>query len=143
MLGFLKTILTGKIPIIGDLVGMISDGVKAKRDLKRAIELAKIERVNKLDTADIDWDTIQTKNSDSSWKDEGWTLFFMAFILMHYVPALQPYMEAGTKALQDAPDFITYGVPVAIAAAFGRSEVIKWAQGIKKSKDAPQTDSKP
>ena len=49
--------------------------------------------------------------SQDSWKDETWTLTFIALIFACFIPALQPYIADGFKFLrEDCPEWLTYGI---------------------------------
>jgi hypothetical protein len=98
----------------------------AKQDTEMKIELAKQEMVAKQVTADITWDQIQAKNSAGSWKDEYWTIVLSIPMILCFLPFLAGYVEQGFNALMTTPDWYRYAVLTAIAAAFGRSELIKW-----------------
>ncbi len=64
--------------------------------------------------------------SDNSWKDEAWTLTFIAIIFASFVPALQPYMQQGFLFLKnDCPDWISYGILASIAGSFGLKGIAK------------------
>lgn len=131
MLGLLKTgfkLLTGgPAGVIGDLVGSFTDGIKAKRDLKREIELKKLERVQKLDTADVEWDRLMAEASGQSWKDEFWTIILALPFVLIFVPSLQGYIEAGFVALEaSTPEWYRYALLTAIGAAFGVSQLRKF-----------------
>lgn len=135
--GLFKTVFGGGIPIIGDIFGMINDSIKAKRNLKQAIEMAKIERVNKLDTADIDWDMLMARNSQDSWKDEWLTIWvtivnfgiptgsWIADVLRSSEPALQRLPEL-YNALDSVPDWLMVANGIVFAGSFGVKPAIKW-----------------
>lgn len=123
--GGLKLLTGGPAGLLGDAVGMISDSIKAKRNLKQAIELKKLDRIERLDTADVDWDTIQAQNSGSSWKDEFWTVILAIPLIAIFIPALQPHVIKGFQALeQDVPQWYIGFVATAIGAAFGYRKIV-------------------
>ena len=134
MLGLIKSLFTGKVPIVGDIIGGISDHFKHKRDLKRAIELAKIERINKLDTNDVEWDQIMAKNSDGSWKDEWFTIILSIPAILAFIPSMAGYVLEGFSVLNEVPDWYKVAFGTAVAAAFGRNELIKWFSRPKNQK---------
>ena len=150
--GLFKTVFGGGIPIVGDVVGMISDGIKAKRDLNKAIELAKIDRVTKLDTADIEWDQLMARNSGDSWKDEWLTVWvtiinfgiptfaWLADVFRSPTPALQRLPELYT-ALSGLPDWLLYANGIVFAGSFGVKPAIKYF--VKKREGVQQSDSNP
>jgi len=103
----------------GSLLGGVTDYFKHKRDHKRAVQLAKIQRVNKLDTADVDWDRKMAEISETSCKDEWWTIVLSIPAIMAFIPSLAPYVAQGFKALSEAPDWYLISLATAIGAAFG------------------------
>ncbi len=123
--------------LAGNVLGGVLDHFKSKRELKRAIELAKIERVNKLDTSDVDWDQIMAENSKDSWKDEWFTILLSVPAIMAFIPSLSEYVLQGFEALSTVPEWYRLAFGTAVAAAFGRNEVIKWF------KKAPVIKGKP
>ena len=133
MLGVLKLVGSGigalfgkKIPILGDVVGMVSDHFQNKRDLKNAIELAKIERINKLDTADITIDRITTEGLNKSWKDDFWTYLFGGSLIGVFIPGLQEYIVIGFTILEnDVPGWYVAFVGISVSASFGYRELMK------------------
>jgi uncharacterized membrane protein len=126
-MGFLSSLIPG---FIKDALGMVNDHFEHKRKIKRAqvdnviaVEQAKVKHVitmaEKSQSAEIDWDIQAMKNSESSWKDEFWTVVLALPLILMFVPAMAPIMVAGFEALDAAPDYYKAAVGVAIAAAFG------------------------
>lgn len=125
------TFLASLIPgFLKDAFGMVGDHFKAKREIKAAevqntiaIAKAKVDHVirtaEKDQSAEIDWDIQAMKNSETSWKDEFWTVVLAMPLILMFVPAMAPIMVAGFEALDAAPDYYKAAVGVAIAAAFG------------------------
>lgn len=118
--------------ILGDVVGGIADHFKSKRELKRAIELAKIERVNKIDTADIDWANRMAEASDKSWKDEYWTLIFS-------IPAILAFcgtwgaeiVRDGFTVLAEMPEWYKVTLGTLVAASVGAPKLVNWYKSRK------------
>jgi hypothetical protein len=103
--------------IFGNLIGQISDNFKAKREMKRAIELKKLEIIQTKETADIEWEKIMAEASKDSWKDEFWTVIF-GFILL--VPIYDPQIAISVfTAFDKAPEWFQYSFMVAVGASFG------------------------
>ena len=86
----------------------------------RTRTLTKIEK-------DGNWDEAAMSASDNSWKDEAWTLTFIAIILASFIPALQPFMKQGFIFLKnDCPDWISYGILASIAGSFGLKSIAQF-----------------
>ena len=53
------------------------------------------------------------------WKDEAWTILFIAIIGMCFIPPLQPYVERGFDALTKTPQWFQWAMYASIGASFG------------------------
>jgi len=117
-------IWTSLIGPIADLASNYLDNKKETAAAKQKLEVAKIEaQVTKVQT-DANWEEAAIHASDNSWKDELWTVFFVALISACFVPPLQPYIENGFKFLrQDCPDWLSWGILASIAASFGLKSI--------------------
>lgn len=105
--------------VLGSVFSVATDGIKAWTERKKIRQQATIARESKLATAEVDWDMAQVKNSESSWKDEFWTIVLAIPAICAFVPGLAPYIEAGFLVLAETPDWYKAAFGVAIAAAFG------------------------
>tara|TARA_B100001057_G_scaffold458125_1_gene507060 strand:- start:355 stop:696 length:342 start_codon:yes stop_codon:yes gene_type:complete len=88
-------------------------------DSKAKIKQAEAETKMKLATGEISWEQAAIEASSDSWKDEAWTLCFIAIVLGSFVPWLQPYMKQGFENLQAAPQWFSWAMYASIAASFG------------------------
>ena len=125
-----KSILSGG-GLVGDIFGTIKDGIQQKRELKHAIALKQQELIATQQTADINWDQLMAKGSQSSWKDEWWTIVLSIPAIMAFVPAWAPYVEEGFRVLAEVPDWYKAALGVAISAAFGVSKFQQVMRGKK------------
>lgn len=99
----------------------------AKHKVVIAQEESKARIEEKRATADVDWDRLMAEASQSSWKDEFWTIVLALPFVLIFVPQLQPYIEQGFQALeQSTPEWYRYALLTAIGAAFGVSQLRKW-----------------
>lgn len=105
---------------------------EAKQQTELTIELKKQEVLTQQATADINWDLIQAKSSDGSWKDEYWTIVLSVPAIFGFFPGLQGEILEGFRVLEQMPDWYIFALLTSVAAAFGRSELIKWAREVKK-----------
>jgi len=115
--------------IIGPVAKLAStwiEGKQKKAQLKSQVELTKLEATKTKIEKDGTWEEKAMSASDNSWKDEAWTLTFIAIILASFVPALQPFMKEGFLFLKnDCPDWISYGMLASIAGSFGLKGIAK------------------
>lgn len=112
---------------IARVAGKWMEGRQKKAELKAKLEEAKVNaKVRKIEQ-DGDWEEKAMSASSDSWKDEAWTLTFIALIFACFVPALQPYISEGFRFLrEDCPEWLTYGILASIAASFGLKSITKF-----------------
>tara|TARA_R100000388_G_C7225848_1_gene151686 strand:- start:47 stop:415 length:369 start_codon:yes stop_codon:yes gene_type:complete len=111
---------------IANVAGKWIEGRQKKAELKARIEEAKANAVVKKIEQEGSWEEQAMSASADSWKDEAWTLTFIALIFACFVPALQPYIEDGFRFLrEDCPEWLTYGILASIAASFGLKSIGK------------------
>ena len=120
------------IPIVGNLAGSWlqgkADEKKANSEAKVAKAKAEAEVMKVAATHEAGWEKIMAQGSRDSWKDEAWTILFIAIIAMCFVPFTQPYVERGFDALSNTPSWFQYAVFASIGASFG----IRGLKGFKK-----------
>ena len=110
------------------LISSITNLATTFIDSKAKIKQAEAETKMKLATGEISWEQAAIEASKDSWKDEAWTLCFIAIVLGSFVPWLQPYMKQGFENLQAAPQWFSWAMYASIAASFG----IRTMKGLKK-----------
>ena len=120
------------IPIVGNLAGSWlqgkADEKKATSEAKVAKAKAEAEVMKVAATHEAGWEKIMAQGSRDSWKDEAWTILFIAIIAMCFVPFTQPYVERGFDALSNTPSWFQYAVYASIGASFG----IRGLKGFRK-----------
>jgi hypothetical protein len=111
------------LPIVGELAGSWLKGKTEKQVAKNKVAIAKAEaeaEVMKVAaTHEAGWEKVMAEASKDSWKDEAWTILFIAIIAMCFIPPLQPYVERGFDALDRTPDWFQWAMYASIAASFG------------------------
>jgi hypothetical protein len=111
---------------IASLAGSVIEKRAEKAQAKHKLEVAKIEAKTKLVENDAEWEKHAMSASSDSWKDEAWTICFIALIIACFIPALQPYIADGFRFLrEDCPEWLTYGILASIAASFGLKSITK------------------
>ena len=105
--------------LLGPIVGLVKDYFQGKRDIKKA----EIEHEVKALQNESDWDTVQAKSSQGSWKDEWLTLLISIPMILAFIPSMVPYVEQGFNALGTMPEWYQYLVGVVFAASFGIKKV--------------------
>jgi len=108
---------------VGELAGSWLKGKTEKQVAKNKVAIAKAEaeaEVMKVAaTHEAGWEKVMAEASKDSWKDEAWTILFIAIIAMCFIPPLQPYVERGFDALDRTPDWFQWAMYASIAASFG------------------------
>ena len=100
---------------------------KADGQAKVAEAKARATVAEKVAAGEVEWEGKMAQASDNSWKDEAWTLTFIAIILASFIPALQPFMKQGFIFLKnDCPDWISYGILASIAGSFGLKSIAQF-----------------
>ena len=110
--------------IIGSLGGLASTYL----DSKAVVKKAEAETKMKIATGEISWEQAAIQASDNSWKDEAWTVAFIAIVIGSFIPPLQPYMAEGFANLERAPSWFQWAMYASIAASCG----IRTMKGFKK-----------
>ena len=120
------------IPAIADLAGGWLKGKAEEKAAQSRVKVAKAEaeaEVMKVAaTQEAGWEKIMAEASKDSWKDEAWTILFIAIIAMCFIPPLQPYVDRGFEVLSTTPDWFQWAMYASIAASFG----LRGIKGLKK-----------
>ena len=87
------------IPAIAELAGGWLKGKAAEKAAKSQVKVARAEaeaEVMKVAaTHEAGWEKIMAEASKDSWKDEAWTILFIAIIAMCFIPPLLNWLVAG------------------------------------------------
>ena len=100
----------------------------AKNNLKIAEIDAKVAVQKKVAEGKVEWETTMAKASDDSWKDEAWTICFIAIIIFSFIPYFQPYVAKGIEFLSTFPDWLQWSVMASIGASFGLKSIGKFTK---------------
>ena len=114
--------------MLGTLLSSVSSLASSYLDGKVAIQKANAEIALKKATSETDWEQSAIEASKDSWKDELWTVVFVAILLMNFIPSMQDVMAQGFANLETTPLWVQWGMYASIAASFG----IRTMRGFKK-----------
>ena len=114
--------------MIGQIIGSLGGLAKSYIDAKTAVKLTEAEIKKKQLTGEIDWEQSAIEASKESWKDELWTIVFVAILVANFIPNLQDTMRQGFANLETTPLWVQWGMYASIAASFG----IRTMRGLKK-----------
>ncbi len=114
--------------MIGQIIGSLGGLAKSYIDSKTQIKITEAEIKKKQLTGEIDWEQSAIEASKESWKDELWTIVFVAILLANFIPSMQDVMAVGFANLETTPLWVQWGMYASIAASFG----IRTMRGLKK-----------
>lgn len=114
--------------MIGGIVQALSGLATSYIDGKTAIQKANAEIKLKQATGEINWEQSAIEASKESWKDELWTIVFVAILIANFIPSMQDVMAVGFANLETTPLWVQWGMYASIAASFG----IRTMRGLKK-----------
>ena len=114
--------------MIGQIVGALGGLATSYLDGKTAVQKANAEIKLKQATGEMDWEQSAIEASKDSWKDELWTIVFVAILCMNFIPSMQTVMAQGFANLETTPLWVQWGMYASIAASFG----IRTMKGLKK-----------
>lgn len=118
--------------ILSEVLGIAGDWIKSRREIQRAEVEADIAYVRRRQEADISWDQIMAEGSLKSWKDEFWTIVLAIPAVLAFLPFAQEWVVLGFDALETTPVWYQAMLGTAVAAAFGREQLISairdWTQ---------------
>ena len=101
------------------LLGGVMDSVKDRAAIRKAKVDSEIKVIQKASQNISDWEKIHAKGSQSSWKDEWWTLVWSIPLVMGFVPGGSAYTQAGFEALSKMPEWYQYTLVTMVLASFG------------------------
>ena len=114
------------IPILSELLGLGKVYLEGKTQLKQATIEAQARIIEKSVDHENKWEEIMASSSDTSWKDEYWTMILSMPMVMCFIPGLQAYVISGFEALDKTPEWYQYLMLTAVLAAFGLRGLAKW-----------------
>ena len=114
--------------MIGQIISAIGGLATSYIDGKTAVQKANAEIKLKQATGEINWEQSAIEASKESWKDELWTIVFVAILIANFIPSMQDVMAVGFANLETTPLWVQWGMYASIAASFG----IRTMRGLKK-----------
>jgi hypothetical protein len=127
--------------MIGQIIGAVGGLATSYLDGKAAVQKANAEIKLKQATGEMDWEQSAIEASKDSWKDELWTIVFVAILkdelwtivfvailCANFIPSWQDAMRVGFDNLSNCPMWVQWGMYASIAASFG----IRTMKGLKK-----------
>ena len=117
-------ILGSAVSLVGDLAGSWLKGRVAKQqaetEAKVAQAKAKAVVYEKQATGELDMERSLTEQMGGSWKDEAWTIFFIAVLTACFLPWTQEYVKEGFIFLDEhTPTWFHNMLYIVIGSSFG------------------------
>ena len=131
--------------MLGSIIGPISslagtwlqgrvDKAKAETEVKVAKARAEAKVYETEATSSFLNEQALTNQMGESWKDEAWSLWFIAVLTACFLPWTQEYVKEGFEVLATLPDWYQYLLYIAISASFGIKGVGQAAKMIRGKK---------
>ena len=115
-------------PALAQLAGQWLTNRAESSAAKTKAKVARVEAEARLMENEAGWEKVMAAGARDSWKDEAWTLCFIAIVIACFVPFTQPYVERGFAALSNTPEWFQWAMYASIGASFG----IRGIKGFKK-----------
>jgi hypothetical protein len=127
---WLTGIFSGGMSIVKEWVGSWAE--RKKMEAQHKVKMAELQMQGKETRAlmdkqhEVEWDTAMAKATESSWKDEWFTIILSIPLVGCFIPKVAPYILEGFEVLAVCPDWYKAAVGVAIAASFGVRKYADW-----------------
>ena len=125
-------IFSGIINAVGSVASTFMEGQVAKSKAKANVMVAeaeaKAEIMRTAATHDAKWEMLMAKGSQDSWKDEAWTIWFIAIIIFSFIPYFQPFVARGIEFLATFPEWLQWSIMASIGASFGLKSIGKFTK---------------
>jgi len=106
-------------PIVGEVVGIFSDWLEGRRRIAQAKTEAKIHREQSKIDAEVSWDQTMATGSQSSWKDEYWTLIFGFPLILGFFPQFRDEAMGYIEFIEAMPDWYVGLIGALVGASIG------------------------
>ncbi len=100
------------------IVPGVIDWFKGKLAIKKAKMDGEIHVLKQASQNIADWEQIHAKGSQTSWKDEFWTIIFAIPLVLGFV-GFEDVTHKGFAALSAMPDWYQYTLVTMVLASFG------------------------
>lgn len=108
-----------QVPILSEIVGLGKEWIKGKQEIKAAKTKAEAQVIVNSAQNLADWEKIQAKASESSWKDEYLVVLLTLPIPLCMFPDLAVHIQKGFEVLGTLPDWYQWSLLAGISASFG------------------------
>ena len=117
-------LIGGLLSSVGDIAGTWVKGkievIKGQTEIKVAKAKAEATVYEKQATGELDMEKSLTEQMGGSWKDEAWTIYFIAVLACCFLPWTQDAVQQGFIFLDEStPDWFAHCIYISISASFG------------------------
>jgi hypothetical protein len=100
-------------------LGLGKSHLEAKAKLKQTKVESEARVVEKASDNIADWEQIHARGSNTSWKDEFWTVVWSIPVIMCFLPGGAERAQAGFDGLKTMPEWYIYVLVTIVLASFG------------------------
>ena len=104
------------------LSSIASTWISGKAEEAKAKQEVKLKAIQ----SEENWEKIQAEGSQSSWKDEWFTVVLSVPLIGAFIPSLVPYIQRGFEVLDSMPEYYKGFLAAAIASSFGIRALANW-----------------
>ena len=107
------------ITALGSIASTWISGKAEEAKAKQEVKLKAIQ-------SEENWDKVMAEGTQSSWKDEWFTIVLSIPMIGAFIPDLVPYIQKGFEVLDSMPEYYKGFLAAAIAASFGIKALSNW-----------------
>ena len=107
------------IPILTGAIDLAQAWFENRTKVSQAQAEAKARILEKSIDNEAAWENIMATSTQTSWKDEYWTIVLSFPMVLCFVPGAQDFVMRGFEALSQTPEWYQYLLATAIVGAFG------------------------
>ena len=102
--------------LFASIIGNAATGwLKNKGEKSQAKHTRELTRIQK----DANWEEIQAKGSQSSWKDEVVTIIILTPVVLVFFPGMVQHVKDGFDVLAELPEYYQQLIFLTVGSAFG------------------------
>lgn len=110
------------IQLLTMIGGLATSWIQGKADEAKAKQEVKLKAMQQ----EENWEKIMAEGSQTSWKDEWFTVVLSIPMICAFIPSLVPYISEGFRVLDTMPEYYKGFLAAAIAASFGLKGLATW-----------------
>ena len=108
-----------KIPFLDPILELGKTWMEGRNIKTKAKAEAEAQILVNASKSVADWEAYMAKASQTSWKDEFWTIILAIPLVLCFIPGTEEHLSTGFATLEKMPEWYRYFLYVAIGASFG------------------------